>query len=68
MQVKGTYHEHTIDCYARNATGPLAYTLCRADGLDRNLLNLKPIDFHPNQKGLRLVCPYLPLMEMEVQS
>jgi len=49
-------HWHTIECYARNAIGPLAYTPCRADGLDRNLKNLKKVDFHHDCKGLTLTC------------
>lgn len=49
-------HRHTIQCYAYNATGPLAYTPCRADGLDHNLKNLKEVDFHHGCKGITLMC------------
>lgn len=50
-------HHHGIECYARNATGPLAYTPCREDGLDRNLRNLKRVDFGERaRKGLTLIC------------
>jgi len=54
-------HVHTIDCYASNDLGPLAYTPCRTDGLDRNLRNLKEVDFvaMPNEtrkKCLTLIC------------
>ena len=51
-------HKHTIECYAKNAAGPLAYTPCRPDGLDRNLKNLKVIDFKEGTglKGLTLIC------------
>jgi hypothetical protein len=59
------YHEHSIDCFARTADGqPLAYTPCRADGLDRNLVNLKTVDFYPECKGLTLICPMLPLVKV----
>lgn len=57
-------HQHTADCYARNASGPLAYTPCRADGLDRNLTNMNSVDFEAQQRvngdtpvrGLTLIC------------
>lgn len=50
-------HRHTVDCYARNATGALAYTPCREDGLDKNLKNLNPADFEEgHRQGLTLVC------------
>lgn len=51
-------HLHGIDCYAKNARGPLAYTPCRQDGLDRNLTNLKAVDFEAGQGrgGLTLIC------------
>lgn len=57
-------HRHTAECYASNATGPLAYTPCREDGLDRNLINMKRVDFEESQrahdvvKGLTLICPW----------
>jgi hypothetical protein len=60
--IDGLKHRHTIACYASNETGPLAYTPCRADGLDRNLRNLNPVDFWTDQtghyphKGLTLIC------------
>lgn len=58
-------HIHNIDCYATNEGGKLAYTPCRKDGLDRNLRNVKMVDYeacvrvhgHPVM-GLTLVCEY----------
>jgi hypothetical protein len=39
------HHVHGENCYARTADGrPYAYTPCRADGLDRNLRNVNPVD------------------------
>jgi hypothetical protein len=56
-------HKHTIDCYATNATGVLAYTPCRNDGLDANLANLNPADFRSSvvscNPGLTLLCTHL---------
>lgn len=56
-------HEHTAECYASNASGPLAYTPCREDGLDRNLHNMRPMDLTAAQlrndgvaRGLTLIC------------
>jgi hypothetical protein len=53
-----TKHKHGIACYARNASGPLAYTPCREDGLDRHLTNLNEADFKAGTglRGLTLVC------------
>ncbi len=49
-------HKHSIGCYASNFRGPLAYTPCREDGLDRNLTNLKIVDFSHTCPGLTLIC------------
>lgn len=51
-------HQHTVDCYAKNATGVLAYTPCREDGLDRNARNLNLVDFEAGLglRGLTLIC------------
>lgn len=57
-------HRHTAECYASNVFGPLAYTPCRDDGHDRNLTNMKRVDYdemqraHDIVKGLTLICPW----------
>jgi len=63
-------HKHTVNCYARNATGPLAYTPCREDGADRNLQNLKEVDFNAGLglRGLRLVCNNAQRENTEMES
>jgi hypothetical protein len=44
MRQEPLFHEHTAACFAANASGPLAYTPCRADKRDRNLLNMNSAD------------------------
>jgi hypothetical protein len=65
-----SHHEHTIDCYAKTPDGGLAYTPCRADGLDRHKTYLPVVDFWTYQgsyphNGLTLVCDKLPLARQE---
>lgn len=69
-------HRHQIDCYAVNASGPLAYTPCRKDGLDRNLQNMQRVDYEALQRvrptecvrGLTLVCTQQPDMPDSADS
>ncbi len=56
-------HEHTSDCYEKwPHGGGLKYTPCREDGLDKNLHEMRTIDFESLQRaqdvvrGLTLTC------------
>lgn len=51
-------HQHTVHCYAPGEYSETrAYRPIRADGLDRNLRNMKDIDFRPAViPALTLVC------------
>lgn len=52
-------HVHLVGCYKPGSRqGTRAYTPVREDGLDRNLRDMKDVDFtRESARGLTLICP-----------